>query len=132
MVEMELFRIRIDDARSDQLVILKEKKGKRLLPIVIGVYEADAIRLKVNGTELPRPLTHDLFVNALEKLGVEIERIVVHKLFQGTFFARLILKRHDGTEEEVDARPSDAIALAVRSDARIFAEEHLLDFYPVQ
>ena len=132
MVEMELFRIRIDDTRSDQLVILKEKKGQRLLPIVIGVYEADAIRLKVNGAELPRPLTHDLFVNTIAKLGASIDRIVIHKLFQGTFFARLVLVRNDGSEEEVDARPSDAIALAVRAGARIFAEEHLLDFYPLQ
>ncbi len=132
MIEMELFRIRIDDTRSDQLVILKEKKGQRLLPIVIGVYEADAIRLKVSGPELPRPLTHDLFVNTLSALGAAIDRIVIHKLFQGTFFARLVILKHDGLEEEVDARPSDAIALAVRAGARIFAEEHLLDFYPLQ
>lgn len=132
MVEMELFRIRIDDTRSDQLVILKEKKGERLLPIVIGVYEADAIRLKVNGARLPRPLTHDLFINALSKLGASIDRIVVHRLFQGTYFARLVIKKPDGSEEEVDSRPSDAIALAVRSGAGIFAEEQLLDFYPLQ
>ncbi len=132
MVEMELFRIRIDDTRSDQLVILKEKKGARLLPIVIGVYEADAIRLKVNGAQLPRPLTHDLFINALSKLGAVIDRIVVHRLFQGTYFARIVIRKSDGSEEEVDSRPSDAIALAVRSGAGIFAEEQLLDFYPLQ
>jgi uncharacterized protein len=132
MVEMELFRIRIDDTRSDQLVILKEKKGKRLLPIVIGAYEADAIRLKVNGAELPRPLTHDLLVNTISKLGAVLERIVVHKLFQGTFFAKIFLRKKDGSEEEVDARPSDAVALAVRTGAKIYAEEHLLDFYPLQ
>ncbi len=132
MVEMELFRIRIDETRSDQLIILKEKAGKRILPIVIGVYEADAIRRKVNEVELPRPMTHDLFYNTITKLGGVIEKIVIHKLFQGTFFARIVLIRLDGGREEVDARPSDAIALAVRSGASIFAAEHLLELYPVQ
>ncbi len=132
MVEMELFRIRIDEARSDQLIILKEKKGDRLLPIVIGAYEADAIRLNVNGVELPRPMTHDLFINTLAKLNAVIDRVVIHKLFQGTFFARIVLIAPGGSEEEVDARPSDAVALCIRAGARIFAEEHLLDACPLQ
>ncbi len=132
MVEMELFRIRIDDTRSDQLIILKEKKGHRVLPIVIGIYEADSIRIKINGLQLPRPLTHDLLVDVISRLGAAVDRVVVHKLFQGTFFARIVFVKSDGSEEEVDSRPSDAVALAVRTGARIFAEEHLLDFHPLQ
>jgi bifunctional DNase/RNase len=128
---MELFRIRIDDKRREQVIILREKDGERVLPIVIGINEADAIRLKVSGVELPRPLTHDLLRNIITELGAELERIVIHDLRQGTFFAKLVLKAHDGQGREVDARPSDAIALALRVGAPILAEESLLDLSPV-
>ena len=111
MVEMELFRIRIDDKRRDQLVVLREKNGNRVLPIVIGIYEADAIRLKVSGVDLPRPLTHDLLRNTIKELEAELEMVVIHKLRQGTFFAKLVLKAGDGENKEIDARPSDGIAL---------------------
>ena len=131
MIEMELFRIRIDDKRREQVIMLKEKNGERVLPIVIGISEADAIRLKVSGVELPRPLTHDLLRNTITELGAEVERIVIHDLRQGTFFAKLVLKTRDGQSREVDARPSDAIALALRAGAPILAEESLLDLSPV-
>ncbi len=128
---MELFRIRIDEKRRDQLIMLKEKKGERVLPIVIGIHEADAIRVKVSGIELPRPLTHDLLHGTIKELGAELRMIVIHKLRQGTFFAKLSLKTYDGQEKEVDARPSDAIALALRAGAPIYADESLLDLSPV-
>lgn len=131
MVEVELFRIRIDDKRRDQLIILREKEGSRVLPIVIGVYEADAIKLKVSSVELPRPMTHDLLRNTIRELDAELEMIVVHELRHGTFFAKLVLKTSDGRSREVDARPSDAIALALRAGAPIFVEENLLDLSPV-
>ena len=131
MVEMELFRIRIDDKRREQVIMLKERNGERVLPIVIGISEADAIRLKVSGVELPRPLTHDLLRNTITELGAEVERIVIHDLRQGTFFAKLVLKTRDGQDREVDARPSDAIALALRAGAPILAEESLLDLSAV-
>ena len=73
MVEVELFRIRIDDKRRDQLIILREKEGSRVLPIVIGVYEADAIKLKVSSVELPRPMTHDLLRNTIRELDAELD-----------------------------------------------------------
>lgn len=130
MVEMELFRIRIDDKRRDQLIILREKEGNRILPIVIGIYEADAIKLKISSVELPRPMTHDLLCSIIKKLGAELEMIVVHKLSRGTFFAKLMLKANDGQSKEVDARPSDAIALALRAGAPIFVEENLLELSP--
>ncbi len=131
MVKMELFRIRIDDKRRDQLIILREKNGSRVLPIVIGVHEADAIRLKISGVELPRPLTHDLLRNTIRELEAELEMVVIHKLRQGTFFAKLILRTGDGRSKEVDARPSDGIALALRAEAPIFAEESLLELSTV-
>lgn len=131
MIEMELFRIRIDDKRREQVIMLREKNGERVLPIVIGINEADAIRLKVSGVELPRPLTHDLLRSTITELGAELERIVIHDLRQGTFFAKLVLKTRDGQGREVDARPSDAIALALRAGAPILAEESLLDLSPV-
>ena len=131
MIEMELFRIRIDDKRREQVIMLREKNGERVLLIVIGINEADAIRLKVSGVELPRPLTHDLLHNTIAELGAELERIVIHDLRQGTFFAKLVLKTCDGQDREVDARPSDAVALALRAGAPILAEENLLDLSPV-
>ena len=131
MVEMELFRIRIDDKRRDQLIILREKNGNRVLPIVIGIYEADAIRLKVSGVDLPRPLTHDLLQSTITELEAKLQMVVIHELRQGTFFAKLLLKTGDGRNKEVDARPSDAIALALRAEAPIFAEESLLELSTV-
>ncbi len=131
MIEMELFRIRIDDKRRDQLIILREKEGSRVLPIVIGVYEADAIKLKISSVELPRPMTHDLLYSIIRELESELEMVVVHKLSRGTFFAKLMLKANDGQSKEVDARPSDAIALALRAGAPIFVEENLLELSPV-
>ncbi len=131
MVEMELFRIRIDDKRRDQLIVLREKNGNRVLPIVIGIYEADAIRLKVSGVELPRPLTHDLLQSTITELEAKLQMVVIHELRQGTFFAKLVLKTGDGRNKEVDARPSDAIALALRAEAPIFAEESLLELSTV-
>lgn len=131
MVEMELYRIRIDDKKREQLIILREKNGNRVLPIVIGANEADAIKLKVSGIRLPRPLTHDLLCNTIRELGASLKSIVVHKLSQGTFFAKLTIETGDGQQKEVDARPSDAIALALRAGAPIFIEEILLEMSAV-
>ena len=82
--------------------------------------------------ELPRPLTHDLLADIISKLGAVVKKVVIHKLFQGTFFARIVLLLGGGAEEDIDSRPSDAIALALRTEAPIFAEEHLLDSYSLQ
>ena len=127
MTEMELFQIRMDDRRGEQLIILKEKEGDcRLLPIVIGIFEAEAIRIKVKGMKTARPLTHDLLRGTIEQLGATVEKIVIDNLEQGTFFAKLVLKTASGEEVQVDARPSDAIALALRANAPIFVEEEVL------
>lgn len=126
IVEMELNKIRIDENRGEQIIVLKEKKGERLLPIVIGIMEVAAIKMKVSGLTPPRPMTHDLLHNTIKQLGAKINKIVITKLEENTFFAKLVLQVN-GKFEEVDARPSDSIALSVRAKAPIFVEEEVLD-----
>lgn len=125
MVEMELNKIVIDEKRHDQLIVLKEKNGERLLPIVIGLNEASAIKLKLTGFEPPRPLTHDLLHTTIRNLEADVEKIIIDKIEDNTFHAKLVLK-HGGKEKSIDARPSDSIALAVRAKAPIFVEDDVL------
>lgn len=126
MVEMELNKIVIDEKRHDQLIALKEKGGTRVLPIVIGLNEASAIKLKISGFNPPRPQTHDLIYLMLEGLGVKIEKIIIDKMEEGTFYAKIILKTANGESKIIDARPSDSIALAVRFHAPIFVEDEII------
>lgn len=125
MVEMELSKIVIDEKRHDQLVVLKEKNGERILPIIIGIAEASAIKLKISGVNPPRPLTHDLLHSMLKDLEADIQRVVIDKLEQGTFHAKLFLRTSAGSIKIIDARPSDSIALAVRAHAPIFVEDEV-------
>ena len=126
MVEMELVEIRIDETSSEQVIVLKEKQGQRFVPIVIGMFEAQSIHVKINNIRLPRPLTHDLLMGVIEALGAVPLRIVVNNLEHNTFFARLVLRTRDGEEVDVDSRPSDAIALALRAEVPIYVEEDVL------
>jgi len=126
IVEMELNKIRIDENRGDQVIVLKEKKGERFLPIVIGIMEVTAIKMEISGVSTPRPMTHDLFCATIKQLGAKIDRIVITKLQNNTFFAKLVLQI-DSRIEEVDARPSDSIALAIRTKAPVFVEEEVLN-----
>ena len=126
MVEMELNKIVIDEKRHDQLIVLKEKNGTRLLPIVIGLNEASAIKLKISGFQPPRPLTHDLLHSTIENLEASIDRVIIDKLEENTFHAKLILKTRSGDTKTIDARPSDTIALAVRAHAPIFVEDAII------
>ncbi len=126
MVEMELNKIVIDEKRHDQLIVLKEKGGSRILPIVIGLSEASAIKLKISGFVPPRPLTHDLLAETIVNLEGKIEKIVIDKLQENTFHAKIILKTASGTIKSVDARPSDSIALAVRTHVPIFVEDEII------
>ena len=125
MIEMELNKIVIDEKRHDQLIVLKEKNGERLLPIVIGLHEASAIKLKLSGFTPPRPLTHDLLHSTIQHLDASIEKMVIDKLEDNTFHAKIFLKTSSGALKEIDARPSDSIALAVRAHAPIFVEEEI-------
>jgi len=126
MVEMELNRIVIDEKRHDQLIVLKEKGGNRILPIVIGLNEASAIKLKISGFKPPRPLTHDLLHSTIENLEASIDKVIIDKLEENTFHAKLLIKTGSGKIKTVDARPSDSIALAVRAHAPIFVEEEVM------
>lgn len=127
LVEMEVNRIRIDERRGEQVIVLKERGGNRLLPIIIGISEVTAIKMKISGIQPPRPLTHDLLRNTILQLGGKLQRIVISKLEFNTFFAKLILQTKEGATEDVDARPSDSIALALRAEAPIFVAEEVLN-----
>ena len=127
LVQMEVSKIRIDERRGEQVVVLKERGGNRLLPIIIGISEVTAIKMKISGIQPSRPLTHDLLQNTISQLGATLERIVITKLEFNTFFAKLILQTKDGVKSEVDARPSDSIAVALRADAPIYVAEEVLD-----
>ncbi|MFN8038041.1 MAG: bifunctional nuclease family protein [Acidimicrobiales bacterium] len=127
MIEMELIGVRVELPTNNPIVLLKETTGRgRVLPIFIGGPEATAIALALDGVETPRPMTHDLLVTLLGELGARLERIVVTDLQEGTFFADLHLQTPTGPKV-VSSRPSDAIALAVRVGAPLFAEEHVVD-----
>jgi hypothetical protein len=127
LVQMEVSKIRIDERRGEQVVVLKEREGNRLLPIIIGISEVTAIKMKISGIQPPRPLTHDLLRNTITQLGATLLRVVINKLEFNTFFAKLILHTKGGAVEEVDARPSDSIALALRADAPIFVADEVLN-----
>jgi len=126
MIEMTIDSIRVSLMNYQRVVILKEKMAERYLPIWIGPAEADAIAVKLQGVNVPRPLTHDLLSSVIDTLGATIESIIVSELKNDTFYAKIILNI-DGGQMEVDSRPSDALALAVRVEAPIYAEEEVLD-----
>ena len=126
MIEMTIDSIRVSLMNYQRVVILKEKIARRYLPIWIGPAEADAIAVKLQGVTVPRPLTHDLLSSVIDSLGATINSIVVSDLKSDTFYAKIIL-HIDGESIEIDSRPSDALALAVRVDVPIYAEEAVLD-----
>ena len=125
MIEVILSKIMIDETREEQVIVLREKSGTRSFPIIISIFEATAISLKVKGIETPRPMTHDLLKNTIENLGAAVEKISITNLTDNTFYARLFLKTKNNTVE-VDSRPSDAIALALRTKSPIFVAEEIL------
>jgi hypothetical protein len=126
MVEMTIDSIRVSLMNYQRVVILKEKEGNRYLPIWIGPAEADAIAVKLQNVELSRPLTHDLLQSVIATLGASVDYIVVNGLKDDTFYANLALSV-DGMKLDIDSRPSDALALAVRVGAPIYAEEAVLE-----
>ena len=123
MIQVELSRIIIDEKRQDQVIVLKEKEGDRQIPIVIGFMEASSIKIKISGVDVPRPMTHDLLVNVMEVLEAGLLRVVIDKLVNNTFYAKLEIKSKDGAIKTIDARPSDSIAMAVRLKAPIFVAD---------
>ena len=126
MIEMTVDSIRVSLVSYQRVVILKEKDSDRYLPIWIGPSEADAIAIKLQEVQVPRPLTHDLLRSVINALGATVVSIVVTNLENDTFFAKILLNV-DGKQIEIDSRPSDAIALAVRVKVPIYAEDSVLD-----
>jgi bifunctional DNase/RNase len=126
LIEMVVESVRVHMLSSRHVVILKETGRERYLPIWIGPWEASAIAMRLQGLTPERPLTHDLFASALEAVDARVARVVISDLADETFHARLFVER-DGHIGEVDARPSDALALAVRVGAPIFASPSVLD-----
>lgn len=126
MQEMVIYGVSFDLVGKQPIVLLKTAEGNRFLPIWIGHAEAAAILTKLQGAATPRPMTHDLFTAVLGELEAKVEKISVTDLKENTFYAVITLLR-DGGEIEVDSRPSDAIALAVRVDAPIFAADAVID-----
>jgi uncharacterized protein len=126
MVEMTIDSIRVSLMNYQRVVILREKGTNRYLPIWIGPAEADAIAVKLQNVELSRPLTHDLLQSVITTLGASLDYIVVNGLKDDTFYANLALSI-DGVKLDIDSRPSDALALAVRTGAPIYAEESVLE-----
>jgi len=124
--EMVVESVRVHMLSSQHVVILRDAARERYLPIWIGPWEANAIAMRLQGITPERPMTHDLFSRTLEELGVTLKQIIVADLADDTFRARLLLEI-DGRSVEMDARPSDAIALAVRANVPIFASDAVLD-----
>lgn len=126
MIEMTIESIRVSLMNYQRVVILREKDSDRYLPIWIGPAEADAIAVRMQDVQVARPLTHDLLRTVIADLGGAVEYIIVNDLSNDTFYARIMLQV-DGKSVEIDSRPSDAIALAVRAQVPIFADESVLE-----
>jgi uncharacterized protein len=125
MIELNLVGVRVELPTNQPIVLLRERDGERYLPIWIGAMEATAIAFALQGIVTARPMTHDLLKNLLEEVGVQVDRIVITELREGTFYAVIQLQQN-GSTYEVSSRPSDAIALAVRVNVPIFANEEVL------
>ena len=125
MRQMKVDKLGIDLLTHDPVVILKDSDGRRFLPILIGPFEATAIALALEGAPVPRPLTHDLMRTVLETLDARLEQVVISDIRESTFFAKLIV-RTNGEVQEIDARPSDGIALALRMQAPIFVSDKIV------
>ena len=126
MIELSLVGVRVELPSNQPIVLLKESQGDRYLPIWIGAVEATAIAFALQGVETPRPMTHDLMRDILNEMDTEVESIVISELVDQTFFA-LIKMTSNGKQAEVSSRPSDAIALAVRINAPLYASEEVLE-----
>ena len=126
MQEMNIYGVSFDLVGKQPIVLLKTAEGNKFLPIWIGHNEAAAILMKLQSQESPRPMTHDLLTEMIGQLGASITRITVTELRENTFHAQITVVQ-DGQEIEIDSRPSDAIALAIRTDAPIFAADDVID-----
>ncbi len=125
-IEMTIKGLMVDPITNTPIVILRDQDGQRVLPIWVGIFEANAIALQIENVTTPRPMTHDLLRNVIQDLKATVDRIVVCDVQDNTFYALIHLTR-EGQAMTIDARPSDAIALALRTRAPIFVEENVID-----
>jgi hypothetical protein len=126
LIEMSIRGLMIDPITNMPIVVLKDADDQRTLPIWVGPVEANAIAIQMENITTPRPMTHDLLVRIVAELGATLERVVVADLTENTFYAQLVLRRGDDVVT-VDARPSDALALALRTKARVFVSNQVLE-----
>jgi bifunctional DNase/RNase len=124
-VEMKIRGLMMDPVTNMPIVVLKDTNGNAVLPIWVGIYEANAIALEIEKVQTPRPMTHDLLRNVLLGLNVRVHKVVVNDLREDTFYALIWVER-DGQVMSIDSRPSDALALALRVDCPIFVDEEVL------
>ncbi|HXX43246.1 MAG TPA: bifunctional nuclease family protein [Candidatus Acidoferrales bacterium] len=124
-LEVKIRGLMMDPVTNMPVVVLKETQGNGVLPIWVGVYEANAIALEIEKVQTPRPMTHDLLKNVLNGLNVRVQKVVVSDLREDTFYALIWMER-DGETISMDSRPSDALALALRLDCPIFVEDQVL------
>src|SRR6059058_3910192 len=125
-IEMTIKGLMVDPITNTPIVILRDKEGQRVLPIWVGIFEANAIALQIENVSTPRPMTHDLLRNIIHDLNASVQKVVVCDLQENTFYA-LIYLALNGDTVAIDARPSDAIALALRARAPIFVEDSVID-----
>ena len=125
-IEMVIKGLMVDPITNMPIIILRDRDGQRVLPIWVGIFEANAIALQIENINTPRPMTHDLLRNIIEDLQATVQKVVVTDLKENTFYALIHLQR-DGESMAVDARPSDAIALALRARAPIFVDDAVID-----
>jgi uncharacterized protein len=125
-IEVKIRALMMDPNSGTPIIILKDVESDTMLPIWVGAYEANAIALEIEKIAPPRPMTHDLLRNLIIELGIQVERVVVTSLRDNTFFARIEMRMSDGNRMDLDSRPSDAIALALRADCPIYVDEEVI------
>ena len=126
MIEMKVMGIALDTRTGSPIVVLHDKDNRKALPIWIGSAEASAIIRKIENLTVARPMTHDLIINIIEKLGYNLDKVLINDVEKDTYYATLYLKNDNDEELEIDSRPSDAIALAIRVDAPIFVTANVI------
>ncbi len=125
-IKMKVKTLLFDPVSNMPIIILKDESSEEILPIWVGLFEANAIAMQMEKIQSPRPMTHDLLRNMLSQFNVELEKVVINDLMESTFFATLYLK-YNGSHAIVDSRPSDAIALALRTDSPIYVDSEVLN-----
>lgn len=128
MIEMYVLNVAFFEEGGGFAVLLCDKNNKMILPIFIGPLEAQSIALALEKQKLPRPITHDLMVNILQKYGISIQKVVITDIKDGTYYAELYLKDYNNVISVIDSRPSDAIALALRTNSPIYMTPKLIEF----